>query len=100
MSFSTVVHIVSLGFLMLAAGGTVVAQPAYPNKPIRLIVPFPPGGSIDPVARLIGPRLAESLGQPVLVDNRPGANGAIGTEILAKAPPDGYTIILLGPART
>lgn len=96
MNFSTVVHIVSFGLLMMAVGGPVIAQPAYPSRPIRLIVPFPPGGSIDPVARLIGPKLAESLGQPVLVDNRPGANGAIGTDILAKSPPDGYTIILLG----
>jgi tripartite-type tricarboxylate transporter receptor subunit TctC len=96
MNFSTVVHIVSFGLLMMAVGDPVIAQPAYPSRPIRLIVPFPPGGSIDPVARLIGPKLAESLGQPVVVDNRPGANGAIGTEILAKSPPDGYTIILLG----
>ena len=96
MNFSIVLRIVCFGVVMMAAGGAVIAQPAYPSKPIRMIVPFPPGGSIDPVARLISPKLAESLGQPVLVDNRPGANGAIGTEILAKSPPDGHTLILLG----
>jgi tripartite-type tricarboxylate transporter receptor subunit TctC len=72
------------------------AQQTYPGKTIRLIVPFPPGGSIDPVARMLAPKLTESWGQQVIVDNRPGANGAIGTEILAKAAPDGYTLILLG----
>jgi tripartite-type tricarboxylate transporter receptor subunit TctC len=87
---------VCCGLVMTAASGPVIAQPAYPSKPIRMIVPFPPGGSIDPVARLISPKLAENLGQPVVVDNRPGANGTIGTDILAKSPPDGYTIILLG----
>jgi tripartite-type tricarboxylate transporter receptor subunit TctC len=96
MSFSSAVRIVCCGLVMMAASGPVIGQPAYPSKPIRMIVPFPPGGSIDPVARLIGPKLADSLGQPVVVDNRPGANGTIGTDILAKSPPDGYTIILLG----
>jgi tripartite-type tricarboxylate transporter receptor subunit TctC len=73
------------------------AQQPYPSKSIRLIVPFPPGGSVDPIARMIASKLSESLGQQVFVDNRPGANGAIGTELLAKAPPDGYTLIHLGP---
>jgi tripartite-type tricarboxylate transporter receptor subunit TctC len=72
------------------------AQQTYPGRSIRLIVPFPPGGSIDPVARMLAPKLTESWGQQVIVDNRPGANGAIGTEILARAAPDGYTLILLG----
>lgn len=71
--------------------------PPYPAKPVRVIVPFPPGGSIDPIARMITPKLAEAFGQQFLVDNRPGANGAIGTELLAKAPSDGYTLIHLGP---
>src|SRR5690606_32904565 len=65
-------------------------------KPIRLIVPFPPGGSVDPIARMIGQKLTESWGQQVIVDNRPGSNGTIGTELLAKAPPDGHTLIHLG----
>src|SRR4051812_17598500 len=68
------------------------AQTAYPSKPIRLIVPYAPGGSTDVVLRLLAPRMSESLGQQVLVDNRPGAASTIGLEIVAKSPPDGYTV--------
>ena len=64
----------------------------YPAKPIRYIVPFPPGGSSDLIARAIAPRMSEKMGQQVLVENRPGAGGMIGVDIVAKAPPDGYTI--------
>jgi tripartite-type tricarboxylate transporter receptor subunit TctC len=77
----------------LAASGTAVAQ-TYPAKPIRIIVVSTPGGSVDTLARTVGPRLAERWGQQVLVDNRPGAGGAIAAEIVAKAPPDGYTLIM------
>jgi len=70
------------------------AQPAYPNKPIRFITPFPPGGTTNIIAHLIGQKLAEAWGQPVIVDNRPGGNTIIGTEALARATPDGYTLIL------
>ena len=70
------------------------AQDAYPNRPLRLIVPFPPGGSADILARAIGQKLAEGLGQPVVIDNRPGAGTAIGAEATAKAAPDGYTIMI------
>ncbi|MCC6780605.1 MAG: tripartite tricarboxylate transporter substrate binding protein, partial [Hyphomicrobiales bacterium] len=65
---------------------------AYPSKPIRLVVAFPPGGTADVTARIIGQKLGELLGQPVVIDNRPGAGGNIGTELVAKAAPDGYTI--------
>jgi len=71
-----------------AAGG------AFPNKPIRLVVPFPPGGSVDPLARVIGQRMSETFGQQVIVDNRPGGNTVIGTDFAAKAPVDGYTLLL------
>lgn len=67
---------------------------AYPTRPVRLIVPFPPGGSTDIYARIISPRLGAALGQQVVVDNRAGAGGAIGAELAAAAPPDGYTIWL------
>ena len=72
---------------------------AYPAKPIRIIVPFPPGGTSDILARLIGPKLTEKLGQSVIVESRPGAAGAIGHEIVAKSPPDGYALVLsdVGP---
>jgi len=70
------------------------AQSAYPNKPIRLIVAFPPGGSTDIIARLVGQKLGERLGQQVIVDNRGGAGGTIGTEIAAKATPDGHTLTM------
>lgn len=71
------------------------AQEVWPSKPIRFIVPFPPGGSVDPLARLIGSRLTETLGQQVIVDNRPGASGSIGAGVAAKAPPDGYTFLFV-----
>jgi tripartite-type tricarboxylate transporter receptor subunit TctC len=69
-----------------------MAQSDFPQKPIRIVVTFPPGGSADAVVRLIAPRLAEKLGQQVVVDNRPGAGGNIGLSVVAKAPADGYTL--------
>jgi tripartite-type tricarboxylate transporter receptor subunit TctC len=66
----------------------------YPEKPLRLIVPFPPGGAADILARGLGPKLGAQLGQQIVVDNRPGANGVIGFDVVAKAPPDGYTLLL------
>ena len=79
--------------LLLAVALSALAQ-NYPSKPIRLIVPYAPGGSSDILARLFGQQLSETLGQTIVVDNRPGAGSVIGTAILAKSAPDGYTIIL------
>jgi tripartite-type tricarboxylate transporter receptor subunit TctC len=87
-----------LGGLALSAASlltaTAVHAQAYPSKPIRMIVPFPAGGTTDVVARIVAQRMAESMGQPVLVENRGGAGGAIGADVVAKAPPDGYTIMM------
>ena len=80
--------------LLLSAGGAL-AQQSYPNRPIRFITPYAPGGSTSVLARLVGQHLMERWGQNVIVDNRPGGNTVIGTETLAKAPPDGYTIMLV-----
>jgi len=74
--------------------GTALGQ-GYPSKPIRLISPYPPGGGNDTLARALAQKLAESFGQQIVVDNRPGANTIIGTELTAKAPPDGYTLVLV-----
>ena len=98
MSFYTmIVRLVSLG-LLLGAAGNVIAQQPYPSRPVRYIVPFPPGGSTDPMARMIATKLTERWGQSVIVDNRPGGNTIIGTDLLAKATPDGYTIGWAGPS--
>jgi tripartite-type tricarboxylate transporter receptor subunit TctC len=94
-------------FLCLAAG--VAALPAasrmawaqtYPTRPLRLIVPFTPGGAPDVIARLMGERLSDRLGQPFIIENRPGAAGNIGTEVVVRAPPDGYTLVMVLSANT
>jgi tripartite-type tricarboxylate transporter receptor subunit TctC len=77
----------------LAAPSLLRAQPAYPSRPIRMVVPFPAGGATDLTARVVCEKLAAQFGQPVVVDNRPGAGGNIGTEMVTKAEPDGYTLL-------
>ncbi|MGQ0752211.1 MAG: tripartite tricarboxylate transporter substrate binding protein [Betaproteobacteria bacterium] len=85
--------VVLLAVLGLAAGA-YAAEP-YPNKPVRMIVAVPPGGPADTLARLVAPRLTDALGQTVVIDNRPGANGIIAYELAARAAPDGYTFVLV-----
>ena len=84
-----------LAALLLPAlvAASAYAQTAYPNRPIRVIVPFPAGGPSDVAMRTIAPRLAEALGQQIIIDNRGGAGGATGTELVAKSSPDGYTLL-------
>ena len=79
--------------LLLALASAANAQP-FPNRPVTLIVPFSPGTGIDILARVIAPKLADKWGQPVVVDNKPGASGNIGTDLVAKSPPDGYTLMV------
>jgi tripartite-type tricarboxylate transporter receptor subunit TctC len=85
------------GLLLLASVGAL-AQDPYPSKPVRLILPFPPGGGTDLLGRLIADRLAASLGQPVVTENRGGAGGNVGAEAAARSAPDGYTIVLVAPS--
>jgi tripartite-type tricarboxylate transporter receptor subunit TctC len=79
---------------VILGGNPVTAAEAYPGKPIKMVVPFPPGGGNDALARLVAKFLGESLGQQVIVDNRGGAGGIVGTQAVAKAIPDGYTLLL------
>src|SRR5688572_6087830 len=78
---------------ILVLSSAAMAQSDYPNRPLRLIVTVPPGGAADFIARLVGGKLSESLGQPVLVENRGGAGGTIAADAVAKAAPDGYTVL-------
>lgn len=89
----------TLGASLLAAPGLSRAQ-SWPSRPIRLVVPFPPGGLIDTMGRLIGQRLALELGQPVVIDNKPGAGGNLGAAEAARASADGYTLLMASPPLT
>ena len=80
--------------ILVAASGQASAQAPYPNRPIRLIVPYPPGAGTDFTAREVGAQFSKALGQPVVIDNRPGAAATIGHALAAKSPPDGYTLLL------
>ncbi len=93
--FNAVVRMVAVGMLM-AIAGAAAAQHTYPNKPVRFITPFPPGGSLDPLTRMVAGKLSEKWGQAAVVENRPGGNSIIGTDAVAKSAPDGYTYLVAG----
>jgi tripartite-type tricarboxylate transporter receptor subunit TctC len=82
-----------LGLTVMSAIGQTIGN--YPNKPIKIVVPFPPGGTSDVLARLVGQKLSDSMGQQVIVDNKPGSSGNIGADMVAKSAPDGYTLVLM-----
>ena len=85
--------------LAMAAVATLAAQAqTYPTRPVSIVVPYPPGGLIDLVARVLAPALGKELGQSVLVDNRSGAGGNVGADYVAKAAPDGYTVCMANPS--
>jgi tripartite-type tricarboxylate transporter receptor subunit TctC len=83
-----------LGVLLAVTASAAAHAQNYPNRPVRLVVPYPPGGGTDVIARTLAQKMTETMGQQVLVDNRPGANGIIGSDVVAKATPDGYTVLI------
>src|SRR6185312_242795 len=96
--FSRLPVLLAAALALAAPLAPAAAQTDYPNRPVRLIIPFPPGGSNDVVGRVIAQHLGEALGKQVIVDNRGGAGGVIGTEQAAKAPADGYTLLVISLA--
>ncbi|HEY4375478.1 MAG TPA: tripartite tricarboxylate transporter substrate binding protein, partial [Burkholderiales bacterium] len=91
-------HAWQIAFIALALSLTGLAHADYPDKPVRMVVPYPPGGGIDPSARVLGSELAKQLGQPLVIDNVGGASGRIGTQQVARAKGDGYTILFASGA--
>src|SRR5262245_27193164 len=88
--------VIVLGLAAIVTAGASFAQTSgYPNRPVKMIAPFAPGGPVDAVARVLAPKLSEGLGQQFYVENHPGGSGNIGTALAAKAPPDGYTILVI-----
>jgi tripartite-type tricarboxylate transporter receptor subunit TctC len=98
MHTSKIVALIAWIGVLFALGTAAHAQQSYPSRPVRYIIPFPPGGSTDPMGRMVAAKLTERMGQQVIVDNRPGGNTVIGTSVLARSTPDGYTIGWAGPA--
>ncbi|MFF7055652.1 Bug family tripartite tricarboxylate transporter substrate binding protein [Achromobacter spanius] len=92
----TVLAVASLGAMTLLPAAVMAQSDAWPSKPVKLVVPFPAGGSTDSVGRLLAAELSKELGQSVIVENKGGANGNIGSDVVAKAEPDGYTLLLSG----
>lgn len=96
MPFTSLFRTLAASAALAVVPALASAQAAYPSHAIKIIVPAPPGGAIDLIARVVGDKIGASMGQPVTVDNRPGASNNLGTDLLAKSPPDGYTIGIVG----
>ncbi len=90
--FKALLHCLAV-CLVLSLSSWALADPAYPNKPIRLVVPYPPGGTVEVMARAIGEEITKAWDQPVVIDSKPGASGSIGSALVARAPADGYTLV-------
>jgi tripartite-type tricarboxylate transporter receptor subunit TctC len=95
MKLKQLIQVMATSLTLLTLAANVQAQ-TYPSKTIKIIVPAPPGGAIDIIARVVGDKLSASMGQPVIIDNKPGASNNLGTDVLAKSPADGYTIGIVG----
>src|SRR4029079_13283237 len=93
----TFAFVVTLLAMLIGITGAPAQTAPYPNRPIKLVVPFPPGGGADLTARPLAHKMHESARQPIVIDNKPGANGSLGTDAVAKAAPDGYTILITDP---
>src|SRR5262245_3211380 len=91
---------VALAMGLAAATAPAPARADYPEKPIRLLLPFPAGGAVDLVSRLVATRMADDLGRPIVIENKAGAGGIIATDTVAKAAPDGYTLLVTTPNHT
>jgi len=98
MRIAAILGVLVAGLLAAGQGWAQDAEKDYPSRPVRWVVPFPPGASNDIIARLVGQKLTEAWGQQFVVDNRPGAGGLIGGDVVAKASPDGHTLLLANPA--
>ena len=97
----TAIHAVLAGLTCIVLPGALAQAPlGYPNRPIRIVVPYSPGGPVDVTARILAEPLSRHLGKPLVVDNKPGGNATIGTEMVARAAPDGYTLLMAAPAHT
>src|SRR5690606_34521899 len=99
MNYTSVLPFVTAALLAVPATHAFSAEP-YPSRPVRMIIPSGAGGITDSIGRTIAPKLSESLGQQVVVDNRPGASGILGSGIVAKSTPDGYTLLMVFPSHT
>ncbi len=93
LSFRSILSALALSMLGAVSTGSAIAQAAYPDKPVRFVVPYPPGGGTDVIARIVQDRFQALLGQPIIIDNKGGAGGSVGSELAARAAPDGYTVL-------
>src|SRR5688572_18983249 len=100
MSLRTIQRAMAAFGLACALVPVLAVAQGYPSRPIKLVVPLAPGGTGDTLARAVGDEMSKELGQPFVIENKPGAGGLVGTELVANAPPDGYTLVMVSPSHT